>query len=80
MNRRPSLTPMMIRRSMQLGTVAGMRSQLPLTLLAGAVQACPRPRNRAAPVSWLGEVRAGSGLVLVGGGGRPVEGLRGFEH
>lgn len=34
----------------------------------------------AAPVSWLGEVRAGSGLVLLDAGGRPVEGLRGFEH
>ena len=34
----------------------------------------------AAPVSWLGEVRAGSGLVLLDAGGRPVEGLRGYEH
>ena len=34
----------------------------------------------AGPVSWLGEVRAGSGLVLVDAGGGPVEGLRGFEH
>jgi thiamine-monophosphate kinase len=34
----------------------------------------------AAPVSWLGEVRAGRGLVLLDAGGRPVEGLRGFEH
>jgi thiamine-monophosphate kinase len=34
----------------------------------------------AARVSWLGEVRAGSGLVLLDAGHRPVEGLRGFEH
>ncbi|HEX3279044.1 MAG TPA: thiamine-phosphate kinase [Thermoleophilaceae bacterium] len=34
----------------------------------------------AAPVSWLGEVRAGSGLVLLDADGRPVEGLAGFEH
>jgi thiamine-monophosphate kinase len=34
----------------------------------------------AAPVSWLGEVVAGGGLVLVGADGRPVEGLRGYEH
>jgi thiamine-monophosphate kinase len=34
----------------------------------------------AAAVSWLGEVRVGSGLVLLGADGRPVEGLRGFEH
>ena len=68
MNRRPSLTPMMIRRSVQLGTVAGMRSQLPLTLLAGAVQACPRPRNRAVPFSWLQSPRvlAASSVAAVG--------------
>jgi thiamine-monophosphate kinase len=34
----------------------------------------------AAPVTWLGEVAAGSGLVLVGPDGRPVEGLSGYEH
>jgi thiamine-monophosphate kinase len=34
----------------------------------------------AAPVSWLGGVGAGRGLVLVDTGGRPVEGLRGYEH
>ena len=34
----------------------------------------------AAPVTWLGEVGAGSGLVLVGLDGRPVAGLRGYEH
>jgi thiamine-monophosphate kinase len=34
----------------------------------------------AAPVRWLGEVAAGHGLVLVGEDGRPVEGLRGYEH
>jgi thiamine-monophosphate kinase len=34
----------------------------------------------AAPVTWLGEVGPGLGLVLVGVDGRPVEGLRGYEH
>jgi thiamine-monophosphate kinase len=34
----------------------------------------------AAPVSWLGEAVAGSGLVLVGPDGRVVEGLHGYEH
>ena len=34
----------------------------------------------AAAVTWLGEVVAGAGLVLVGGDGQPVEGLHGFEH
>jgi thiamine-monophosphate kinase len=34
----------------------------------------------AVPVTWLGEVAAGSGLVLVGPDGRPVEGLSGYEH
>ena len=34
----------------------------------------------AATVSWLGEVVAGNGVVLVGEDGRPVEGLSGYEH
>jgi thiamine-monophosphate kinase len=34
----------------------------------------------AAPVSWLGEVRVGSGLVLLDAGGLPLDGLRGYEH
>ena len=34
----------------------------------------------AAPVSWLGEVRSGGGLVLLDADGRAVEGLAGFEH
>jgi thiamine-monophosphate kinase len=34
----------------------------------------------AAPVTWLGDVGVGSGLVLVGGDGRVVDGLRGYEH
>jgi thiamine-monophosphate kinase len=34
----------------------------------------------AAPVTWLGEVAAGSGVVLVDSDGRVVEGLRGYEH
>ena len=34
----------------------------------------------AAPVSWLGDARVGSGVVLLGADGRPVTGLRGYEH
>jgi thiamine-monophosphate kinase len=34
----------------------------------------------AAPVTWLGDVGLGSGLVLLDAAGRPVEGLRGYEH
>jgi thiamine-monophosphate kinase len=34
----------------------------------------------AAAISWLGDVRAGRGLVLLDADGRPVEGLRGYEH
>jgi thiamine-monophosphate kinase len=33
----------------------------------------------AAPLTWIGEVSAGSGLVLLGPHG-PLEGLRGYEH
>jgi thiamine-monophosphate kinase len=43
----------------------------------------PELRERAeaaAAVTWLGEVRAGRGLVLLDSAGRPVEGLSGFEH
>jgi thiamine-monophosphate kinase len=35
--------------------------------------------ERAAPLTWIGEVSAGSGLLLVGPDG-PVSGLRGYEH
>jgi thiamine-monophosphate kinase len=34
----------------------------------------------AADVTWLGDVGAGLGLALTGPDGRPVEGLRGYEH
>ena len=34
----------------------------------------------AAPVSWLGDARLGRGVVLLDADGRPVEGLRGYEH
>jgi thiamine-monophosphate kinase len=34
----------------------------------------------AAQVSWLGDARVGSGVVLLGADGRPVTGLRGYEH
>jgi thiamine-monophosphate kinase len=34
----------------------------------------------AAPISWLGDARLGRGVVLLDADGRPVEGLRGYEH
>jgi thiamine-monophosphate kinase len=34
----------------------------------------------AAAVTWLGGVAAGSGVVMSGPDGRPVEGLSGYEH
>jgi thiamine-monophosphate kinase len=36
--------------------------------------------ERAVPLTWLGVVAAGSGLVLEGPDGHPVAGLRGYEH
>jgi thiamine-monophosphate kinase len=36
--------------------------------------------DAAARVTWLGDVSAGHGLVLVGPDGRRVEGLSGYEH
>jgi thiamine-monophosphate kinase len=36
--------------------------------------------QRATPLTWLGEVRAGAGLVVEGPDGQPVPGLRGYEH
>jgi thiamine-monophosphate kinase len=36
--------------------------------------------ERAAAVTWIGEVAPGEGLLLLGADGRAVEGLRGFEH
>jgi thiamine-monophosphate kinase len=35
--------------------------------------------EKAAPLTWIGEASAGSGLLLVGPDG-PVSGLRGYEH
>jgi thiamine-monophosphate kinase len=34
----------------------------------------------SAPVTWVGKVGSGAGLVLVDGAGHPVEGLSGYEH
>ncbi len=36
--------------------------------------------QRATPLSWLGEVRAGTELIFEGPDGQPVAGLRGYEH
>jgi thiamine-monophosphate kinase len=35
--------------------------------------------EKAAPLTWIGDVSAGRGLVLLGPGG-PLEALRGYEH
>ena len=36
--------------------------------------------QRATPLTWLGEVRAGAGVTFEGPDGQPVAGLRGYEH
>jgi thiamine-monophosphate kinase len=41
---------------------------------------CRAAAEAAARVTWLGDVRAGEGLVLVGEDDQPLEGLRGYEH
>jgi thiamine-monophosphate kinase len=48
-------------------------------LLVTVPEALREAAVRAAPVTWVGEVSAGSGLILVGPGG-PVTGLSGYEH
>jgi thiamine-monophosphate kinase len=37
------------------------------------------PAEAAVPLTWIGEVSAGDGLVLLGAAG-PMSGLRGYEH
>jgi thiamine-monophosphate kinase len=48
-------------------------------LLVAVPPARREAADAAAPLTWIGEVSAGSGLVLVGPRG-PVSGLRGYEH
>jgi thiamine-monophosphate kinase len=48
-------------------------------LLAAVPPARREAAEAAAPLTWVGEVSAGSGLVLLGPHG-PVSGLRGYEH
>ncbi len=48
-------------------------------LLAAVPPARRGAAEAAAPLTWVGEVSAGSGLVLLGPDG-PVSGLRGYEH
>ena len=48
-------------------------------LLAAVPPARREAAEKAAPLTWIGEVSAGSGLLLVGHDG-PVSGLRGYEH
>ena len=36
--------------------------------------------GQAAPLTWIGEVAAGSGFVLLGPDGQVLEGLSGWEH
>jgi thiamine-monophosphate kinase len=40
----------------------------------------PRELEKAAPLTWVGEVVDGEGLELIGADGRPAEGLAGYEH
>jgi len=40
----------------------------------------PRELERAAELTWVGEVVAGTGLELLDADGRPAEGLAGYEH
>jgi thiamine-monophosphate kinase len=48
-------------------------------LLVAVPPEARRAAEAAASLTWIGEVRPGEGLVLVGPDG-PVEGLRGYEH
>jgi thiamine-monophosphate kinase len=48
-------------------------------LLVAVPPARREAAEAAAPLTWVGEVSAGSGLVLLGPDG-PVSGLRGYEH
>ena len=59
----------------EAAAVGGDDYELLLTVPAAAVEAV----SRAAPLTWIGEVRDGSGLMLLGPDG-PVEGLSGYEH
>ncbi|MEA2360990.1 MAG: thiamine-monophosphate kinase [Thermoleophilaceae bacterium] len=56
--------------------IGGDDYELLFTIAPGRREAA----EAAGPVSWLGDVRSGSGLVLLDADGRPVEGLRGYEH
>ena len=48
-------------------------------LLVAVPPARRETAEAAAPLTWIGEVSAGGGLVLLGPNG-PVSGLRGYEH
>ena len=48
-------------------------------LLVTVPPAAAEAAGRAAPLTWIGEVREGRGLVLLGPDG-PVDGLAGYEH
>lgn len=48
-------------------------------LLVTIPPAAREAAQAAAPLTWIGEVSAGSGLLLLGPAG-PVTGLRGYEH
>ena len=49
-------------------------------LLVTVPPECRDEAAEAAELTWLGDVRAGSGVALVGADGSPRTGLRGFEH
>ncbi len=48
-----SITTSVARRAIQLGVVTGLRSQLPLALVAGAVQSSPAAVPLPGPFNWL---------------------------
>ncbi len=48
-----SITPSFARHALQLGVVAGFRSQLPLALLGGMIQGSPTVTALPGPFNWL---------------------------
>jgi thiamine-monophosphate kinase len=65
----------------ELAATAGDDYELLVTFPPGARGTAEDAAAKAgARLTWVGEVRAGSGAVLLGADGAPVEGLLGFEH
>ena len=65
----------------ELAATGGDDYELLVTVPAGRREDAEQAAQAAgAPLSWVGEVTAGPGLVLVGAGGEPLTDLRGWEH